>query len=72
MLLSTPVFTTKTCSANEVVGNYGFICENNEQAIYDNLKQVLKNKQWIEEKKKLLTSYNYDNDKIVQKLLNLI
>ena len=72
MLLSTPVFTTKTCSANEVVGNYGFICENNEQAIYDNLKQVLKNKQWIEEKKKLITSYNYDNDKIVQKLLNLI
>lgn len=72
MLLSTPVFTTKTCSANEVVGNYGFICENNEQAIYDNLKQVLKNKQWIEEKKKLLTSYNYDNDKIVQKLLNFI
>lgn len=72
MLLNTPVFTTKTCSANEVVGDYGFICENNEQAIYNSLKQVLKNKQLIEEKKNLLTSYNYDNDKIVQKLLNLI
>lgn len=72
MILRLPVFTTKVISAQEMVGNLGFVCENNEQAIYDNLKQVLENKQLIEEKKNLLTSYNYDNDKIVQKLLNLI
>ena len=71
-LIGTPIFTTKIISAEEMVGDYGFICENNEDDIYKKLKFVLENKNLIEEKKEKLKNYTYDNDAIVKKLLNLI
>ena len=72
MLLKVPVFATRTCPAEEVVGNLGFICENNEEDIYKQLKYVLQNPQLIQEKRTGLKDFNYDNDKIIQKLLGFI
>jgi len=71
-LIGTPIFTTKIISAEEMVGDYGFICENNEDDIYKKLKFVLENKNLIEEKKEKLKNYTYDNDAIVKKLLSFI
>lgn len=70
LLLGTPIFTTNIISAHEMIQNYGFICDNSEKAIYEMLKHVLSNKELIKEKKKLLENYNYNNYKIIEKLLN--
>lgn len=71
MLLGVPVLSTKTTSAEEVVGEYGFICENTDEDIYNKLNCILSNIQVVEEKKNLLKSYTFDNEKIIQKFLNL-
>lgn len=72
MLLKTPVFTTNIISAEEMVGDKGFICGNDEQSIFDELKKVLDNPEQIKEKKDKLKNYTYDNKQIVEKLLSLI
>lgn len=72
MLLKVPVFATRTCPAEEVVGSLGFICENNEEDIYKQLKYVLQNPQLIQQKREGLKSFNYNNDAIIKKLLSLI
>ena len=72
MLLNTPVLTTKTCSADEVVGDLGFVCENTEEGIYNCLKKILKNKNLVKEKKDALKNYDYNNDQIIGKLLKEI
>ena len=69
-LLHTPVFTTNIVSAEEMVGEKGFICNNTEQDIYDSLKEILTNKKLIKDKKTKLKNYTYDNDEIVRKLLS--
>ena len=72
MLLKVPVFATRTCPAEEVVGDLGFICENNEQDIYDKLKFVLQNPQLIQQKREGLKTFDYNNDAIIKKLLDLV
>ena len=59
-------------SADEMVGDLGFVCDNNEQAIYDKLKFVLQNPQLIQQKRDGLKTFDYNNDTIIKKLLNLI
>lgn len=72
MLVGTPIFTTRIISADEMVGDKGFVCDNSEEGIYTELKQILINKNLIKEKKEKLKNFNYDNDSIVRKLLSLI
>ena len=48
MLLNTPNFTTNTVSAMEIVGENGIVCDNNSNAIYIALKQLIDNPQLIE------------------------
>lgn len=72
MTLGIPVLTTETCSAKELVGEKGFVCENSEDGIYNSLKDILTNKKTLEEKRKSLKDYSYDNDAIIQKLMSLI
>lgn len=72
MLLGVPVLTTDTCSAEELVGEQGFVCGQSQQEIYDTIKSLLDNKQKVFDKKSQLKTYNYDNKKIVDKLINLI
>ena len=52
MLLKVPVLTTNTCSAVELVGEKGFVCENSEEGIYEALKNLISNKELILLKKK--------------------
>ena len=72
MILGVPVLTTKTCSADELVGDNGFVCENSEEGIFKGFKEILSNKKLIEEKRKKLKDYRYDNDAIASKLYDLI
>lgn len=72
MLLGVPILTTNVISAYEMVGDKGFVCENTEDGIYVELKQILCNKNLIQEKKEKLKNFNYDNDSIVEKLLSFV
>ena len=71
-LVGTPIFTSRIISADEMVGDLGFVCDNNEDDIYKQLKYVLQNPQLIQEKREGLKTFDYNNDAIVKKLLNLI
>lgn len=70
MSLGVPVLTTETCSAKELVGDFGFVCGNNEQDIYSAFKIILQNNELLNQKRELLKTYKYDNslffDKITQ------
>lgn len=71
MILQVPVITTKTCSADELVGENGYVCENCENGIYDKLKYILDNKNDLKQKRKQLENFVYDNDKIKEKFKSL-
>lgn len=72
MLLNTPIFTTNTVSAMEIVGENGIVCDNNSNAIYIALKQLIDKPQLIEKYKQKLANYSYDNNKIKEKFVRLI
>lgn len=73
MTLGIPVLTTETCSAKELVDEkFGWICDNNEDGIYQGLKEILSNPKLVEEKRKNLKDFSYDNDAIIKKLISLI
>ena len=71
-LLGTPVFTARTLSADEMVGDYGFVCDNTYDGIYSGLKHILSHPELIKEKQNKLKTFDYNNDKIVKKLLSFI
>lgn len=71
-LLGTPVFTTRTLSADEMVGDYGFVCDNTDDGIYSGLKHILSHPELIKEKQNKLRTFEYNNDQIVKKLLSNI
>ena len=72
MILGVPVLSTNTRSAKELVGDYGFICENNSDSIYAELKLILSDKNLIKDKKEKLKNYTYNNDKIKSKFFDIV
>ena len=72
MLLKTPVLSTRTRSADELVGEKGYVCENNEEGLYEALKHILENKDELKAKTKALNSYTYDNEKIKQHFYDVV
>lgn len=67
-VLGVPAVTTQTISADEVVGNWGFVCENSEKGIYNQIKEIMDNNELLNEKKVLLKNYKYNNSMIIKKL----
>ncbi len=72
MQVGVPCLTTKTIAAEEVIGEYGFICENTEKGIYTKLKELLDNNMLVEDKKIKLKNYHFDNEKIKEKFINIL
>lgn len=73
MILGRPVITTKTASAEEVVDkNFGWICDNNEDGIFNAFKDIFSDSKKLKEKTKNLKDYEYDNKSIKQKYDDLI
>lgn len=62
-VLKTPVLTTETGSAWEMVrvGQDGFICQNSEQGIYDSLKMVLENPHLLDNCRTYLSGCVFNN-----------
>ena len=73
LILKTPVFTTNTLSATELIDEkYGWVVDNDENGIYEGLKKVLSDKTLIKNKKNNLKNYEYDNEGIKEKFKELI
>ena len=72
MILGVPVLSTKTRSAEELVGEFGFVCDNDSESIYNCLKEILTDKELIKEKKIKLKKYSYNNDKIKNEFLKIV
>lgn len=73
--LGTPVLSTRTSSAEEMIAEtgLGWVCDNSVSEIREGLARLLKDKQLLEEKKKILSDAAPDNQDAVSgfaKLLN--
>lgn len=63
-MLGTMILSTNTCSAKELVGDYGVICDNDEESIYNMFSHIFKFEKNLLHNKK---SLNYDNNVIKEK-----
>ena len=72
--LGTPILSTKTSSAMEMIVNRGFgwVCENSEEAIVEKLKEILNNTSCIYEKKEEIRKKNPDNDFALEQFYSCI
>jgi len=71
-ILGTTTLSTETISTKEVIGDFGFVCENNDDALYISLKNLITNPKLIKEKQKPLKDYKYDNDLIIKKFFEMV
>ena len=70
-LSGTPVLSTNTTSAKELVGKYGFICENTDDGIYSALLNLLDDKTQIDNAREQVKNYVYPNEEIIKKYEDL-
>ncbi|KQL42436.1 hypothetical protein AN960_00275 [Bacillus sp. FJAT-25509] len=72
--LGVPIFTTNTTSAEEMVreGFEGFVCENNEEEIYNKLKRVLDEPLFIEKCREYLSAQNHTNETAIEQFSKLV
>lgn len=72
-ILHTPVLSTNTLSAKELIPpNYGLICDNSYESLYEMLENILKNPKIIYQMKDELKNYTYDNKKMYNKIKEII
>lgn len=73
LLLETPVLVTNYASAKEQVNSmYGYVVENNEEAIYEKIKEIFLNRLSLNEKKSNLELMNKNTFLDVSKFLEVI
>lgn len=66
----TPVLSTSTVSAKELVGENGYICDISEEGVYEGLRNIVTNLQDLQKKRDNLKDYNYPNEEIKEKWLD--
>ena len=72
-ILGIPVLTTKTISSNCMVDdNYGWVCENTENGIYEGFKEIFDNADDLKHKTAMLVNYNFDNESLKKKYNELL
>lgn len=76
LILGTPVLSTNCLGPNEILmnGNYGNICDNSEVGIFEALREILSNKDEIENlrKKAKLSRENFNYKNSIIEIENLI
>ena len=70
MFLGIPVVTTNTSSAEELIEDKGFICDNTEEGIYQILKQIFSDPNILKNKKKKLENYDVKTKEMICKVLS--
>lgn len=72
--LGVPILTTKTVSAIEMVerNGAGWVCENNEEGIYNCLKYILDNQNELTRVKSHLNNLYFNNNTSIAQFINLV
>ena len=77
MILGLPVISTNCSGPNELLdfGQFGYMVENNEEALYEGLKEIINNDEKLKYYKKKSNErvefFNYRNRiKIIENILN--
>ncbi|MBL4934991.1 glycosyltransferase [Clostridium sp. YIM B02515] len=72
--LGIPILTTKTASAVEMVerDGAGWVCENNEEGIYNSLKYILDNQKELTRVKEHLNNLCFNNNTAAAQFINLV
>ena len=65
----TPVLSTNTASAMELVSKYGYVCDISDEGVYEGIKNVDSSIPELKEKREKLQDYKYPNEEIKQKWL---
>ena len=66
LLSGTPVISTRSGGATEMVENYGWVIPNDIFSIVRGMEEVYNSRQLLEEKRLALNTYTYDNTEIGQ------
>lgn len=73
LILGVPVLTTKVAGVDEQLNETGgWIVENTQEGIIDGMQMILSNPELVTNMKKELSDYSYDNQKIMEKIENLL
>lgn len=74
LLCETPVIATKVAGIEEQLKNneYGIVVDNNEEALYVGLKEMLQNPMKLKQMKEMLRGYRYHNDVIINQIKSMV
>ena len=74
MVLGTPVISTEVASIREIMReDYGIITDNNEEGLIKAIAEVIKNPNYLNKyRENLKKKYNYDCDKIVKEIEDVL
>ena len=73
MVLGTPVISTEVASIREIMReDYGIITDNNEEGLINAIAEVIKNPNYLNKYRENLKKYNYDCDKIIKEIEDVL
>ncbi len=73
LILGVPVLSCDVASIREIMDDkYGMIVDNSNEGLYDGILKIINNKKILNEYKKNLKSYNYDINKILESIEDLL
>lgn len=73
IVLGTPVISTEVASIREIMReDYGIITDNNEEGLIKAIAEVIKNPNYLNKYRENLKKYNYDCDKIVKEIEDVL
>ena len=73
MILGVPVLSMDVASIREIMSNdFGLIYDNSEEGLYNGINEIINNPQKREKLKKNLEKYEYDIQKIIKQIENLL
>jgi len=72
LTLGVPVLSTRMISSDEVVGDFGIVCENNAKGIYQRLRAILQDESMMIELRKKAKDYQNTNKETKEKFIDLV
>ncbi len=74
LITGTPVLTTRVSGCDEQITDpdYGWICENTQQALNEGLTEALRDPARLKEMKEVLKNYTYPNTEILQEFIRVL
>lgn len=72
LILGVPALSTDVLPAHELLDGVGYVCDNNEEGIYNDFVKIFNNLENVKMLKSKIKNYYYDNDSLKEKFRKLI